>query len=74
VEYDIHKPGYIAHGVLLTGGSFHDIAIDPLISRIITQEVGTTSENLLPTQAWFPASLAAVNRFLEIDGTLEEHR
>jgi len=50
----------------MVGGTFADIAnVDPVISRVITDEVyaDLAVEPLYDDVQWYPAQLAAVNRF-----------
>jgi hypothetical protein len=67
---DIQVDGYLAHGALMTGGAFTDLAnVDIAITRIVTDDVYAQTEPLFPSGAWFPAGLGAVNRFLSADGS-----
>ena len=70
-SYNIHQPGQIVHGALLTGGEFDEQVIDPYITRIISQTLGSTPEGSLPDGAWFPAFPAIVNRFATRNNVFE---
>jgi hypothetical protein len=72
---NIEVPGTLAHGALLVGGTFVDEAgFDPLISRVVTDHLYTAGDAELPfpVQAWYPAQMGTVNRFLSIDGISHE--
>jgi hypothetical protein len=50
----------------MTGGVFDEQVIDPYVTRIISQTVGTTPEGSLPQGGWFPALPAFINRFVTL--------
>src|SRR5262245_8565465 len=55
---DIHQADTIAHGVLLTGGMFTDTTgFDPLISRVVTDEVSSAVEPLFPGASLYTVRL-----------------
>ena len=64
---NIHQSGYLAHGALLLGGSFSDIANDPLITHVITDETYAATEPLFDSAAWFPVFPAAINRLFRLN-------
>jgi hypothetical protein len=72
VSVDVHVQDTIAHGALWLGGSFADAAIDPLISRVVTEETLSTVEPPFPFPVWYPLQLGTVNRFLTIGGQSRE--
>jgi hypothetical protein len=66
---DVSLEGKLAHGVLLTGAEFSDtVGFDPLISRVVTDELRADPEPTFPTEAWFPSRVASLNRFLSLEG------
>ena len=70
---DIHRADTIAHGVLLLGGTFSDTPdFDPVISRVITDELYVETEPLYPALGWYPVVPGTLNRFLGIDGQSRE--
>jgi hypothetical protein len=65
VSTDIHLADTIAHGVLMLGGTFTDIPnFNPVMSRMITEELYLVDEPPYPTDEWYPVSPATINRFL----------
>jgi hypothetical protein len=52
----------------MVGGTFHDRAIDPVISRVVTDELYVEAEPAYPTPSWYPLQLGGVNRYLGLDG------
>jgi hypothetical protein len=72
---NVEVPGTFAHGALLVGGTFVDEGgFDPLISRVVTDQLHVASDAELPfpVEAWYPAQMGTVNRFLSIDGVSHE--
>jgi hypothetical protein len=66
---DISAEGQIAHGALLVGGTFSEIPnFDPVISRVVTDELRSAAEPAYAGQSPYPSQLATVNRFLGVDG------
>jgi hypothetical protein len=72
ISRDIHQSGTIAHGVLWVGGTFSDQPLDPVISRVVTEEVYMDTEPTYPAQGWYPVWPGTINRFLAIDGRSRE--
>jgi hypothetical protein len=64
---DVNISGTIAHGVLMLGGTFSDQPVDPVISRIVTDEIFLDIEPPYPSQQWYPTLPGSINRFLSID-------
>ena len=70
---DISLEGSLAHGVLLSGAEFSDEpSFDPLISRVVTDELRLESEPTFATASWFPSRVTSINRFISLDGTTRE--
>jgi hypothetical protein len=70
---DAHAPDSIAHGALLVGGTFTEVAnFDPMISLIVTEETYLEEEFDYPDTTWYPAQLGTINRFLSIEGEARE--
>jgi hypothetical protein len=69
---NIHLPDTIAHGALMVGGTFSDQPVDPVISRVVTEELYLETEPSYPVERWYPSQLGTVNRFLAIDGQSRE--
>ena len=54
-------------------GTFSDVSdVDPLISRVVTEQVYYDTEPVYPTAQWYPVQPGTVNRFLSIDGQSRE--
>jgi hypothetical protein len=69
----VHLPDTIAHGALMLGGSFADVEnVDPVVSRVVTEQLYIDTEPTYPLLQWFPGQLGTVNRFLAIDGQSRE--
>jgi hypothetical protein len=71
LSLDIHKPGEIAHGVLMLGGTFTDVTgFDPVISLVISDSISSApaGEPTYREDHWYPAQIATINRFLGRDG------
>ena len=69
----LNLDGQIAHGVLMLGGSWQDTPnFDPVISRIVTDDVYLAVEPAFPFTQLYPAQVASINRFLKVDGTLDQ--
>ena len=66
----VSQSGNVAHGVLMTGGSFTEIpGFNPVVSQLITEEVGILQpEPLFPLDYWYPVALGSINRYLSIGG------
>jgi hypothetical protein len=65
----------LAHGVLLTGGSFTEIPdFDPVIVNIVAQEVALDSdgEGIYLSEGLYPATPVALNRFFTADGAMKQ--
>jgi hypothetical protein len=71
-SYDIHLPDQVAHGALFLGGTFFDMPIDPVITRIITDANYIPDEPAFPVSSWYPAAPGTINRFVGFDGELSE--
>jgi hypothetical protein len=70
---DISLEGSLAHGVLLTGAEFSDTPnFDPLIARVVTDELRLEPEPTFATEAWFPSQIASLNRFISLEGETRE--
>ncbi|HUM72157.1 MAG TPA: C25 family cysteine peptidase, partial [Chloroflexota bacterium] len=70
---NIDMPGYLARGVLWTGGSFVDVPdFDPIVSRVITDERYLDAEPGYGLDYWFPVGVGSVNRFLTLDGESQQ--
>jgi hypothetical protein len=69
---NVSQAGSVAHGALMTGGSFTEIFnFNPVISQLITEEVGILQEEpLFPLDYWYPVALGGINRYLSIEGEL----
>jgi hypothetical protein len=72
VQRDVHVDGLIAHGALWVGGTYRDVPIDPLVSRVLTDDTYIAGEPRYPSQAWYPRRLGVVNRLLSIEGQMRE--
>ncbi|MEZ4594481.1 MAG: hypothetical protein R3D55_25550, partial [Chloroflexota bacterium] len=67
----VSQAGRVAHGVLMTGGTFNEIPnFNPVISQLITEEVAFAAqpEPLFLLDYWYPVALGSINRYLSIDG------
>ncbi|NJM42635.1 MAG: hypothetical protein HC853_18785 [Anaerolineae bacterium] len=63
----------IAHGVLWLGGSFADTPnFVSAVSQVVTDQVYSTARPAFPFDQFFPGSVASVNRFLTIDGDINQ--
>jgi hypothetical protein len=69
---DVHIQSTIAHGALMVGGAFSNQAIDPHISRVVTDALYVPDEPVYPTAQWYPLQMGTINRFLAIDGQSRE--
>jgi hypothetical protein len=69
---NIHLNGTFARGVLMLGGTFTDSPVDPVISRVITDDIYTKPEPGYEIDSWFPAQVGAINRFISVDGRPRE--
>jgi hypothetical protein len=66
---NVSAEGFLAKGVLWTGGTFIDAAnFDPVISNVITDELYLDPEPVYALDYWFPVSLGSINRYLSIEG------
>ena len=61
-----------AHGVLLSGGQIRDEIINPLITRIITDDTYTSEEPSFDSAGFYPGRIATINSLLTIDGKYNE--
>ena len=65
--------GTLARGAVMVGGSFTDLPeVDPVISRVITDDVYAKTEPAYEVNSWYPTQLGTINRFLGIDGKSRE--
>jgi len=65
--------GMVAHGALLLGGTFAEIAnFDPSVSRIVTEQTYLAEEPGFPTSSLFPAVMGNVVRLLDTDGGVDQ--
>ncbi|MFQ5575438.1 MAG: hypothetical protein ACE5G8_00465, partial [Anaerolineae bacterium] len=72
-SFNVHLTGTVAHGALMLGGAFTDVTgVDPVVSRVLTDDVYSKPEPIYPGQSWYPSQFAAVNRFLGVDGQSRE--
>src|SRR5262249_5032370 len=63
----------IAHGVLMTGGEFSDTpGFDPVVTRIVSDDLYLQTEPIFPAGQFYPAQLASINRVLALDGSLTQ--
>lgn len=70
---NVHQDDAVAHGVLWVGGSFTDVTnFDPVVSRVVTDQLYVETEPLYPTETWYPLQMGAINRFLTIGGQSRE--
>ncbi|MBP7694544.1 MAG: hypothetical protein KA764_21665, partial [Anaerolineales bacterium] len=71
---DVSQAGPVsAQGVLLTGGTFTEVAgFDPVIAEILT-DTTAGAEPLFPnTASWWPVAPGSLNRFVSLDGRQHE--
>jgi hypothetical protein len=66
----VGQSGNVAHGALMTGGSFTEFFnFNPAVSQLITEEIGILQEEpLFPLDYWYPVALGSINRYLSIEG------
>lgn len=67
----VSQPGSVAHGVLMTGGSFTEVPnFNPVVSQLITDSVANMAqpEPLFSLDYWYPVALGSINRYLSIEG------
>ena len=63
----------VAHGALLLGGTFAEIAnFDPSVSRIVTEQSYLADEPGFPTSSLFPAVMGNVVRLVDTDGSVDQ--
>ena len=71
LSYEAHFTDTVVHGVLMLGGTFSETTyFDPLISRVVTDQVyaDLALEPTYDADRWYPTQIATVNRFLGADG------
>jgi hypothetical protein len=57
----------------MEGGTFTDqLNFDPVITQIITEEVTLPAEGVYLSSALYPLSNASLNRFLTVDGVVQQ--
>jgi hypothetical protein len=73
LSVNVAQGGLYAHGALIVGGRTRDEALDPYISRVITEQTYSTVEPLFNNPSFYPDSIATLNRLLKIDGSVLEN-
>ncbi|NJM41943.1 MAG: hypothetical protein HC853_14895 [Anaerolineae bacterium] len=69
---EIGFAGTRAHGVLLIGGSIRDETLNPVVTRIITDDTYIAQEPEFDSAGFYPARIATVNSLLGLDGRYAE--
>ncbi len=72
LSLDIAGVAGIAHGALLVGGRTRDERIDPLVTRVITDNTDLAAEPLFDSSTFYPGRIVAVNRLLRVEGDVLE--
>ncbi len=71
---ELNTGNNIAHGVLMLGGTWSDSAanFNPVIGKLVNENVDYPDEPSYPFAQWFPSQIASVNRFVSFDGNLQQ--